>query len=75
MYFGSFGEYVNTGFVDFLVSIFGWCKPPHHVKVNPRGEENDSATYRPKGLVNPPNLDQKFYCSIQPMGRPRDKEG
>jgi hypothetical protein len=28
---------VQVGFDEFLVSIFRWSKPPHHVKVNPLG--------------------------------------
>jgi hypothetical protein len=29
---------------EFLVSIFRWSKPPHHVKVNSLGEVVGSAT-------------------------------
>jgi hypothetical protein len=28
----------RSGCCEFLVSIFRWRKPPHHVKVNPLGE-------------------------------------
>jgi hypothetical protein len=30
---------VQSGCCAFLVSIFRWSKPPHHIKVNPLGEE------------------------------------
>jgi hypothetical protein len=33
----SWGVQVGA-FCEFLVSIFRWSKPPHHVKVNPLGE-------------------------------------
>jgi hypothetical protein len=29
---------VQVGYCEFMVSIFRWSKPPHHVKVNPLGE-------------------------------------
>jgi hypothetical protein len=28
----------QVGYCEFLVSIFRWSKPPHHVKVSPLGE-------------------------------------
>jgi hypothetical protein len=31
---------VQVGCCKFLVSIFWWSKPPHHVKVNPLGEDD-----------------------------------
>jgi hypothetical protein len=36
--FGCSSRGVQVGCCEFLVSIFRWSKPPHHVKVNPLGE-------------------------------------
>jgi hypothetical protein len=37
---GCSSQGVQVGCCAFLVSIFRWSKPPHHVKVNPLGEVN-----------------------------------
>jgi hypothetical protein len=39
----------GRGVVDFLGPIHGWSEPPHHVKVNPLGEDtnrNSHCKYR-----------------------------
>jgi hypothetical protein len=35
---GCSSRCVQVGCCEFLVSIFRWSKPPHHVKVNPLEE-------------------------------------
>jgi hypothetical protein len=36
--FGCSSRGVQDGCCEFLVSIFRWSKPPHHVKENPLSE-------------------------------------
>jgi hypothetical protein len=54
----------------FLVSIARWSKPPHHVKVNPLGEETPPKGW---GWSDPPI--STSYRLIRPMNDPKRCHG